>query len=513
MILFTTFPILFIFAHNIDKVPIDELLIVLVPSILFAAAAWFCLKLVIKNSRKSGIIVSFFLILFFSYGHLFYALDGVKIGEFDTDRLSHFGVPFAILFVIGAYIILKTKRKLDNATFIGNCVALTLVAITFMNMGIGASNFSIIDYDTSSFDISNNISNDIQNNSSLHPNIYYIILDGYASSETLQRVYEFDNSNFTNYLKSNDFTIPEHTHANYPETHRAVSSSLNMQYRNYQPDSNNDSSHSKNIDSTYRESRNLIQHNVVMKELKSKGYETFSFDSGYTITNSIKESDYRLCPTTYKNSPFLGMVGKTTMLLPLFVSNHNGDIRKLTLCVFDMLPKINEQTTKPFFVFVHLVNPHPPYLFDKNGEIPSNLDYPTKTTNWYDRDGYLGQVQFLNKKLRVVIDEILSTDKSSIIIIQADHGPRGIGYWVNPDENKIKTLFGIINVYHFPNGCDDAIYDTITPINTFRVLFNCYFNDNYELLHDSAYLSGGDNPDVWNDEIDDFSNVTYILQK
>ena len=31
---------------------------------------------------------------------------------------------------------------------------------------------------------------------------------------------------------------------------------------------------------------------------------------------------------------------------------------------------------------------------------------------------------------------------------------------------------GILNVYYFPDGAYHMLYDTITPVNSFRILFN-----------------------------------------
>jgi hypothetical protein len=36
------------------------------------------------------------------------------------------------------------------------------------------------------------------------------------------------------------------------------------------------------------------------------------------------------------------------------------------------------------------------------------------------------------------------------------------------------------------------LYDTITPVNTFRLVFNYYFNSNLDVLPDLSYTTGGD---------------------
>ena len=47
----------------------------------------------------------------------------------------------------------------------------------------------------------------------------------------------------------------------------------------------------------------------------------------------------------------------------------------------------------------------------------------------------------------------------------------------------------ILNAYYFPDGDYTALYDDITPVNTFRVVFNEYFRAGYRLLEDRCYFS------------------------
>ena len=47
---------------------------------------------------------------------------------------------------------------------------------------------------------------------------------------------------------------------------------------------------------------------------------------------------------------------------------------------------------------------------------------------------------------------------------------------------------GILNAYYLPDVGQSVLYPSITPVNTFRVIFNLYFNTNYELLPDKSYV-------------------------
>jgi hypothetical protein len=50
-----------------------------------------------------------------------------------------------------------------------------------------------------------------------------------------------------------------------------------------------------------------------------------------------------------------------------------------------------------------------------------------------------------------------------------------------------------LNAYYLPNGGDAALYDHISPINTFRTLFSYYFDADYERLPDISYYGRGTN--------------------
>ncbi len=72
-----------------------------------------------------------------------------------------------------------------------------------------------------------------------------------------------------------------------------------------------------------------------------------------------------------------------------------------------------------------------------------------------------------------------SLEKSTtppIIIIQGDHG-----FWTG-------TNLPILNAYYLPGDAADALYPTISPVNSFRLIFDHYFGTDLGLLEDASYL-------------------------
>jgi len=67
----------------------------------------------------------------------------------------------------------------------------------------------------------------------------------------------------------------------------------------------------------------------------------------------------------------------------------------------------------------------------------------------------------------------------------------------------IRKAHNNLNVYYLPNG-SKSLYETISPVNSFRVIFNEYFNADFELLEDKYYWESLDRPF-------DIRDVTEIL--
>jgi len=68
--LFAVYPILFLYSHNVREIrSIKEVLTLSAFLIIFTLLFWLVLEFILKNKKKTGLIISLFLLLFFSYGH------------------------------------------------------------------------------------------------------------------------------------------------------------------------------------------------------------------------------------------------------------------------------------------------------------------------------------------------------------------------------------------------------------------------------------------------------------
>jgi hypothetical protein len=77
-----------------------------------------------------------------------------------------------------------------------------------------------------------------------------------------------------------------------------------------------------------------------------------------------------------------------------------------------------------------------------------------------------------------VLEGIFKNSKyPPIIILQGDHGM------------SVDTRDKILNAIYMPDGGMENLYPSISPVNTFRVIFNNYFGTDLPLLEDKTYIS------------------------
>ena len=477
--LFSAFPILILFSQNTDLLSTKDIIF---PLFLFTAITFVALLVfyfIFKNKSKSALLTSFFWIIFVSYGYIFSILvtNVFQVGNKMTQHIVLL-VIFFIVIIIGVIKITKTKRKLNNATSIMNAVAITIIIIPLIT--IFTYNFQNDEF-VEQIEISDTVSSNQFLNS---PNIYYIILDEYASESVLEDTFNFDNSDLINFLKENNFQIISNSFSNYSTSFLALSAALNMEYVNWLSDKVGEFSTDRHI--AYQ----LIDKNKVMSILKSKGYITATTDSGWQVTRYISNADLNLCgENKFLNSEFLIMILRNSILNPIYLQLFDPDYRERILCTFDEIPNVQFKTNKPVFVFSHILLPHGPYYWGPNGEHLT----PSKATLelGYDRskDGYKDQLQFTNKKIMDLINKILTeSERESIIVIQSDTGTSINYYPDNITDQMIYERMSNINFIYFPYN-QHVLYDDMTPVNTFPLIFNTFFEDDYEMLEDRSYYS------------------------
>jgi hypothetical protein len=499
--LFAAFPILFSLANNMDQFLVGVSLGPLLAMSGLVLLCWLLLGFVLRSWAKAGLIISLFLLLFFSYEGVYYEIRdyAVAAGASRIGTRRSLLAVWVILFVGGAYWLARTRRALLDLTNVANAFSACAVGISLVNVGA-------YELRTGSISPGGALASVTEDHSDLSlpttlPDIYYIILDGYGSSGIVEEVYDYDNAPFLDHLTSMGFHVAAESRANYCQTAFSLASSLNMQYLD---------SLAEQVGLDYQRLAPLlsvVHNNELFTFLKEHGYVTVVFATGWSITD-IRGADVYMSPRWTPDEFQIALVDMTP--LPFVMDqvggvNEYGLHRERILYAFDHLADFTQEEA-PVFVFAHIMIPHPPFVFGPDGEEP-NPDYPyslhdasslirkRRLTRDEYVDGYRDQLLFANSKAQAVLEAIISrSTEPPVIILQSDHGP---GSLLNKEDlysTYLKERMSILNAYYLPDGGDAQLYEEITPVNTFRVVLNSYFGTDLALLEDESYFSTWSHP-------------------
>ncbi len=152
----------------------------------------------------------------------------------------------------------------------------------------------------------------------------------------------------------------------------------------------------------------------------------------------------------------------------------------------------------PKFVFAHLIIPHPPFAFHSDGTYRIPLEpYSLNDGDHYIRDrryrqyrnGYVEQVEFINRMLEKTVDSILAVNPGCVIILQGDHGGGLLFNQQEIEKTFLKERFTLFCAVLLPGGNSTGLYPDITPVNIFRIVFNRIFRTGFFLEPDRSWYS------------------------
>jgi len=488
-ILFSIYPVIFSYSNNIGQVRFESVVEPLIFTVFIVLAGWGVLRLILKDWFRSGGIASLLIILFYSYGHARTNIDLAGVDYFLP-------VIWIVALLLGTFVIIRSRKKFTDGTKILNVVSVVLVMLVATNIGLYQFKTTTSAQTQPQIE---RIPEDLteKDEQQPHPDVYFIILDAYARQDVLKDIYGFDNSKFLDNLKSKGFYIADKAIANYGQTGLSVGSSLNLMYLD-------DLVEQIGENNLRREPLHLlINQNQAAFFLRKKGYKFIAFASTVRETQ-IRSADVFLSPGTQLNEFHEGLKN-TTPLPDIKNFDTKGDAfsrhRMHTMFILDKLGKLALEYKGPKFIFAHLAQPHPPFVFGSNGE-PVQLEsrFDDHDANWLIRPGrltveqyhkhYLDQLIFLNTKVEFVIDEILkNSSRPPIVIIFGDHGPRSRLNWQSLEKTDVREAFSILSAYHLPGNGKELLYPEISPVNSLRVIINHYFGVNLDLLPDRSFYS------------------------
>lgn len=500
--LFAVYPVIYLAGQNLSIISLFDPLRPIILSILGTLFFLIYFKLVSKTWHRAALLTVLVLILFYTFGHLENQIPALPSSTVAWIWLAIFlGISFLILKFQHA----ETLTPIMNGVSIGLLFFAVLPIIGLLiaheQVTLNSENYASLLAEKRNEKMAENGASSTMKS----PDIIYIVLDSYEGNDGLRKYYGFDNSDFINALQKRGFYVASHSRSNYLTTTYSLSSVLNLVYINALPYD------------LFSEMISSLKINHVVDFLHEQGYRYVHFPSGYVLTDdanpdvwaspdlrtkqpsifqpAVSEFEVLLLQTTLAKMAVQNFPQRDEEAKPQGFSslNQEFDERRLRIQnVFDHLPDY-VSGAQPSFIFAHMILPHNPYLYDAVG---NPYEYDGHVELLGDQNDsqnnirlYIGQLQYANTKVLDTIDHIFENAKTPpVIVIMGDHGHDTFFDFENPTPEGVDLRSSILYAIYFPDQDYQLLYPNITPVNTFRIVFNKFFHTEYPLLPDQSYL-------------------------
>jgi hypothetical protein len=465
------YPIIFLYGHNVANLQLSSLVMPLGLSLLAAAVAYGLFYLFQRKTISASLSAVVFLVFYYLYGTIYNLLVSP-----DKFPIYHFVLLPVVIFVAfyAGFFISKIKPP---------ALAVVQKILLFFSLVLVAYNVVVIilpvelqrarlKQDPSPVLSAGKAAAKNNDVNKKYPDIYFFIFDEYERLDVMQSYFhDPDVDQFEAFLKQNHFFLVTNSRVPTINTQTEMSSRLNLQQYNEKSD--------------VKVTLAAINNNKVMQVAKSYGYTTAALDMAFP--NIV--ADYRI---NYDPSQVAGMavdefrqtfLGDTMFnaFLGYFQDTDISEAKQRDLIFYTL----NQATSlsslqSPKFVYAHVLLPHMPFIFDKDG----NLLPPQDNYDWHY---YMGQHQYATKVMEDTIMKLLaSADPSNppVILIQSDHGARNMirrtkdnilmdGYLEN---YSIDNAYKNFNAMYLPGIDQSTLSTSMPPINTMILVLNHYLN-------------------------------------
>ena len=491
--LFAAYPVLALLGRNIVEVAPQASLRPLVLSITAAGLVFLTLRLVLRDWARAALVSTFLLALFFSYGHVYALLEAHPIAGFNLGRHRYLAVIYAAILLIGLWVLIWRSKQPTRTVLPLNLMG--VVILLFPLYQIGAFYIRTASQQEQVTQVLQTSEPALTAALQPLPDVYYIVLDSHTRQDALLEDFQFDNSPYLQEWEALGFYVADCARSNYGYTQASMVAALNMDYLPALGETLTATQEGGDI-------WVLLKHSRVRLQLEALGYQTVAFDSGYEWSR-LTDADVYLSlgsesAALQKITPFEAMLVKSTALLVLTDSQNQllrSRFAELDFpysfhvnsqrFILDQLPSLADDP-QPQFIFVHLLVPHVPFVFDAQGELVTDPAFYNGELSWPSDDqhrqqGYTNQVAFIDQAMTDIFRTILDGSTTPpIIVVHGDHGLLA--------DNRYK----ILNAYYLPGDGAESLYPGITPVNSFRVIFDAYFGARYGLTHDTSYNETGE---------------------
>jgi hypothetical protein len=499
--LFGAYAVFFLWSRNVDKVRTADTILPLAvvgggTAIVFGIG-W----LAYRNAWKSAIATSVLSFLFFSYGHII-GSSTIETQEAATGPANEqLWLALWAVLAIGGLVVAFVVRS-DGArrvAYVVNLVLGVMLALAIVNVGMDK-----LSARSERAELAAAASPAAQASAApkatptpipvdgTKRDVYFIILDRYANQQTLRENYNHDNSSFIEGLRDRGFYVADKSRGPYPKTPHSIQTTLNMELVDLPPES-----------SDWQLVYDKLKNPKSAQFLKKRGYSYVLMGSGYHSLRKDPAADVNIvwdprsgpAQTEFSqvlyDSTVLSAIAKRlrfNALDPRWQAYERANFQ------YQKIPEVAAMP-EPTFMFAHILITHPPYVVDGRCNFKPESDLDDETLD----EAYVDTVECEGRKTLELIDKLqdVPADQQPIIVIQGDEGPGPVGWnpntkehydWTSSPQKVMLEKFRIFNSYYLPGLEDTGLYPNISPVNSFRLVFNKYFGANYALLPDRSFV-------------------------
>lgn len=476
LLVISIYPVIALYAHNIEELNFNQLLQPVVVSLGLTGFLFFIWFLVFRKTLKAILATIPFMLAVWYYGLVYNKV-------FMEAQPNHYLIIGLILFLYGLIVYAISKIKLTQ-----NLANINLIITVPVFLLFAFNVFTIIPAELKKNRISENIQRQYLEHQELNyegslPDLYVIVFDEFASFATMEEVWGFENKKLHEYLLETGFFIAENSRTRFRTTYGSLATFLNLEY--------------VTAGLTKNEILQEYDKNFVMSFLHSIGYKITFIDGYGSFSYSQSLDGVNLMDMYNMNidgevivDPFHFLLVNQSVLLPW--ADHFRDnthnlyyrVNKYFLNYIENFPLKVNNMEQPSFLYAHLMTPHLPFVFDRSGnflENPTNHWEYENLDNKTKMDLYLEQYIYISSRIMDIIEGVMQkSENQPIIMILSDHGVRE----ESTGSAEPNHIYRVLNAVYFPDRDYSALYDSIAPTNTMRVILNKFFNQNFPMLED-----------------------------
>ncbi len=468
--LFSVYPVIFLYTHNIEYLHLRQLLAPLGYATGLAIVVFAIWKWILKENVTAALSATLFVVLFWNY-------DLVSKGfAFLTPLKYRHILPLSLLLyghIVYGIKFFHRRFRWDNLNKALCAAGAILVAINLLTL-IPAEIHKRLS--PSRPDDTPRPDSKTALNAAEYPDIYFIILDEYARFDTLREAFGYDNNAFHDFLTESGFFVAHKSKTTHAETARVLASLMSLGYV----------AADLPISELYRKTN----QSALFAMLHGRGYGIVYLDGWARPQHTLNHQQYRHAyinklenANTRAQDDFRYLAMMKTFLGPMLAilssgqPSHYFTANRYYFQYLADFPFYANRSNQPHLVFAHLMCPHLPFVFDRNGNFSEN---PTNHWEYADlrhdvlKRLYLEQLIYVTQEMQRIIAEILERSATPpVIVLCSDHGPRKASAGItNP-----KQYQRVLNAVYFPDGDYSDLDSGISPVESLQVIMRKYFEN------------------------------------